>query len=147
MRRGLLTAVVAALAAIGCAPEDREVASAPSPAPRAGVTVVERASATVTGQPLGMPPTPFETVISVTELPPGGVLPMHKHPWPRYVYIDRGRLSVRYEAANLTREFGAGEGVVEAIDQWHEGRVLGTEPVRLIVLDQLPLGATNVVAR
>ena len=85
--------------------------------------------------------------MSATELPPGGVLPMHRHPWPRYAVVERGRLSVTYEAAGLTREFGAGEAVVEAIDQWHEGRVVGPEPVRLIVFDQVPRGATNVITR
>ena len=122
-------------------------AQAPSAPAGAKVTLAGRASETVTGQKLAMPADPFESVISVSELPPGGLLPMHKHPWPRYVYVDRGRLSVRYEASGLVREFGAGEGIVEAIDEWHEGRVIGAEPVRLIVFDQVPPGQTNVVRR
>jgi quercetin dioxygenase-like cupin family protein len=122
--------------------------SPPPPAqPGATVTLAGRASKTVTGQKLGMPADPFESVISVSDITPGGVLPMHKHPWPRYVYLDRGRLSVRYEASGLVREFGPGEGIVEAIDEWHEGRVIGAEPVRLIVFDQVPPGQTNVVRR
>lgn len=137
----------AALAAIGGAPAAEQAPQTAAPASGIRVTVVNRASTTVTGQPLGLPPSPWETVISMTDLPPGGVLPMHKHPWPRYAFVERGRLSVHYEAAGITREFGPGEAVVEAIDQWHEGRVVGAEPVRLIVLDQLPPGATNVVTR
>ena len=121
--------------------------SAPGAAPRPGVTIAARATTTITGQPVGMPPAPFEAVVSVTNLPPGGVLPMHRHPWPRYAFVDRGRLSVTYEAAGLTREFGPGEAVVEAIDQWHEARVIGPEPVRLIVFDQAPPGTANVVMR
>ena len=147
MRWTVPIALCAALAANGCAPADESVAHQPAAAPRANVTILNRASATVTGQPLGLPPAPWEAVMSATELPPGGVLPMHKHPWPRYAVVERGRLSVTYEAAGLTREFGAGEAVVEAIDQWHEGRVVGPEPVRLIVFDQVPRGATNVVTR
>ena len=139
-----VTAVMVTGACATVADEAHPFATAPS---SARVTVVTRTSETVTGQPLGTPPAPFETVISVSELPPGGILPMHRHPWPRYAYVERGRLSVTYEAAGITREFGPGEAVVEAIDQWHEGRVVGTEPVRLIVLDQLPPGATNVVVR
>ena len=127
-------------------------AEAPSPAAptapgAAKVTIAARASATATGQELVAPARPFEMVISVSELPAGGLLPMHKHPWPRYVYVDRGRIMVRYEESGLEREFGAGEGIVEAIDQWHEGRVVGAEPVRLIVFDQVPPGQTNVVRR
>jgi quercetin dioxygenase-like cupin family protein len=137
---------VAALGASGCAPSDGIENASPA-APRASVRIVNRASTTITGQPLAGPPQPWETVISVSDLPLGGVLPMHRHPWPRYAYVERGRLSVTYEAAGITREFGPGEAVVEAIDQWHEGRVLGSEPVRLIVFDQLPPGASNVVLR
>ena len=119
----------------------------PAGRPGAAVTVVERARTTVTGQTFEAPPGPLEVVITVTEIPAGGALPMHKHPWPRFAYVERGRLRVRYEAANLVREFGPGEAVVEAVDQWHEGEVVGNDPVRLVVVDQVPPGRSNVVAR
>ena len=122
------------------------LASADAQPPAASTNVVVRTSTTVTGQPLVLPQ-PAEVVVSVTELPAGGVLPMHKHPWPRYAYVERGRLSVRYEAARLVREFGPGEAIVEAIDQWHEGRVVGAEPVRIVTIDHVPPGQTNVVRR
>lgn len=131
-----------------CAPAADPGAAPAAAAPsQAAVTLLLRASTTVTGQPLGLPDSPWEVAISASELPAGGVLPMHKHPWPRFAYVERGRLRVRYEAAGLVREFGPGEAVIEAVDQWHEGEVIGPDPVRLIVLDQLPPGATNVVRR
>ena len=123
------------------------LASAEAQPPAASTNVLVRTSTTVTGQPLAMPAAPVEVVISVTEIPQGGVLPMHRHPWPRYAYVERGRLSVSYEAAGLVREFGPGEAVVEAIDQWHEGRVVGAETVRIVVIDHVPPGQTNVVRR
>lgn len=122
------------------------LASADAQPPAATSNVIVRSSTTVTGQRLTLPQG-AEVVISVTELPPGGVLPMHKHPWPRYAYVERGRLSVRYVDAGLERTFGPGEAVVEAIDQWHEGRVVGGEPVRIVVIDHVPPGQTNVVRR
>jgi quercetin dioxygenase-like cupin family protein len=106
-----------------------------------------RGSATITGQPLVMPGPPVEVVISRTEIPVGGVLPMHKHPWPRYAIVEQGRLRVRYEAAGLVREFGPGEAVIEAIDQWHEAQVVGAEPVRILVIDHVPPGQINMVRR
>jgi quercetin dioxygenase-like cupin family protein len=136
-------AALALLAA--CAPAAGPAAS-PTP-PAAAITLLLRTSTTVTGQPVRVPDGPWEVAVSASELPAGGMLPMHKHPWPRYAYVERGRLRVRYEAAGLTREFGPGEAVVEAVDQWHEGEAIGPDPVRLIVLDQLPPGATNVVRR
>jgi quercetin dioxygenase-like cupin family protein len=139
-------AVLIPLAA--CSPA-AEPAAAPAAAPssQAAVTQILRASTTVTGQPLAVPDGPWEVAVWASELPPGGLLPMHKHPWPRYAYVERGRLRVRYEAAGLVREFGPGQAVVEAVGEWHEGEAIGPDPVRLIVLDQLPPGATNVVRR
>lgn len=110
-------------------------------------TVLARAATTITGQPIVLPPAPLEVVVSRTEIPAGGVLPMHRHPWPRYALVEQGRLRVRYEAANLIREFGPGEVAIEAIDQWHAAEVVGAEPVRLLVIDQVPPGQTNLVRR
>jgi quercetin dioxygenase-like cupin family protein len=143
MTAGRALGALAFLAA--CAPAGQPAPTAP-PSPAAIIPLL-RASTTITGQPLAVPDRPWEIAISASELPAGGVLPMHKHPWPRYAYVERGRLRVRYEAAGLVREFGPGEAVIEAVDQWHEGEAIGPEPVRLIVLDQLPPGATNVVRR
>jgi len=122
-------------------------ASAQTPPPVPATTILNRASSTVTGQPLAFPTGPLEVVVAVTEIPAGGALPMHKHPWPRYAIVERGRLRVSYEEAGLVREFGPGEAVIEAVDQWHEGRVIGPDPVRILVVDQVPPGRTNLVAR
>lgn len=142
------SAMAAALLAFGgCASVAQDRGDAPAGAPAAAVTVAMRSATTVTGQPLSSPESPFEAVISRSELPAGGVLPIHRHPWPRYAYVLQGRLRVSYEESGLVREFGPGEAVAEALDQWHEGRVLGDEPVTLIVFDQVPPGRTNVVTR
>ena len=116
-----------------------------APAPRS--TILTRAASTITGQPIPPPAPGFEVVISRTEIPAGGALPMHRHPWPRYAIVEQGRLRVRYEEAGLGREFGPGEAVIEAIGQWHEGEVVGAGQVRLIVIDHVPPGETNVVRR
>ncbi len=114
-------------------------------APR--TTILNRATTTITGQPLVMPGPTVEVVIARTEIPAGGVLPMHRHPWPRYAIVELGRLRVRYAETGLVREFGPGEAVIEAIDQWHEAQVVGAEPVRIIVIDHVPPGETNLVRR
>jgi quercetin dioxygenase-like cupin family protein len=115
------------------------------PAPTS--TVLNRASLTVTGQPLALPGPAVEVIISRIEIPAGGALPMHKHPWPRYAIVESGRLRIHYEEARLVREFGPGEAVIEAIDQWHEAQVVGPEPLRIIVIDHVPPGQNNVVRR
>ena len=130
---------------LGCVGVACAAAAQQVPAPQS--TVLNRSAATITGQPIAMPAPGFEVVISRTEIPAGGVLPMHRHPWPRYAIVEQGRLRVRYEEAGLTREFAPGEAVIEAIGQWHEGEVVGAEPVRLIVIDHVPPGETNMVRR
>jgi quercetin dioxygenase-like cupin family protein len=142
MRKPVLSAaVLLAGAAAGAA------ASLQSPPSGAAVTVLDRTTTTATGQDIRLPQGPVEVVVSRTEIPAGGMLPMHKHPWPRYAYVESGRLQVHWERAGITREFGPGDVVVEAIDEWHEGAALGEVPVKLIVLDQVPPGASNVVRR
>ena len=111
------------------------------------VTALGRSTQTATGQPLGPLPAPYEVVFSRAVLPPGGALPMHRHPWPRYAVVESGRIRVRYEAAGLEREFGPGEAIIEAVDQWHEGIAVGSEPVRILVIDHVPPGRSNVVGR
>jgi len=130
---------------LGCLGAACAAAAQQAPAPQS--TVLNRSAATITGQPIAMPAPGFEVVISRTEIPAGGVLPMHRHPWPRYAIVEQGRLRVRYEEAGLAREFAPGEAVIEAIGQWHEGEVVGAEPVRLIVIDHVPPGETNMVRR
>jgi quercetin dioxygenase-like cupin family protein len=134
------------LACSGCASLPAQETGG-SAAPPAAVTMLARTGTTVTGQRLGPIESPWEAIFSRAQLPPGGALPMHKHPWPRYAYVVSGRLRVSYEEARLVREFGPGEAVVEAVGQWHEARVVGNEPVILFVFDQVPPGQTNVVTR
>jgi quercetin dioxygenase-like cupin family protein len=147
MMFGSRSIALLSLLCAGCAVAPAEGGRVRPPAPGATVTLLARSATTVTGQSLATPETPFEAVISRSQLPPGGVLPMHKHPWPRYAYVMSGRLRVSYEESGLVREFGPGEAVIEAIDQWHMGEVIGDRPVVLIVFDQVPPGRSNVVTR
>lgn len=145
MRYGV-AAIAALLALPGCGTVDG-AQRASSPPPGAVVTMLSRSGVTATGQPVGPPSAPVEIVFSRAVLPAGGVLPVHQHPWPRYVYVESGRIRVRYEAVGIEREFGPGETLIESVDQWHEAVAVGAAPVRLLVIDQVPPGQTNVVRR
>lgn len=111
------------------------------------ITPVAAATTTWSGQPIALPQGAVEVKAATVEIAVGGALPPHKHPYPRYAYVEAGRLSVTNEVTGVTREFGAGEFVVEAIDQWHSGKVVGDAPLRLLVIDQAPPGSVNVVAK
>lgn len=111
----------------------------------AATTPLVRTRTTVTGQPLRVPPAPFELVVNRVEIPAGGTIPAHKHPWSRYVYVEAGAIRVTNHDAGTVSDFAAGQVIVEAIGQWHEGQVLGDVPARLIVFDQVPPGEGNLI--
>lgn len=103
--------------------------------------------ATLSGQPVRAPSGDLRVTISRIELPVGGKLPPHKHPYARLAHVEQGRLSVRNLDTGEVREVKAGDWVVDAIDQWHEAAVVGSEPVRLMTIDQAPPGAAVTVPR
>ena len=68
---------------------------------------------TWSGQPLALPQGPVEVRAAHVVMPVGTALTPHQHPYPRYVYIESGLLSVSNEVTGVTREFGPGSFVVE----------------------------------
>lgn len=102
---------------------------------------------TASGQPLSLPQGPVRVGVVEATLAPGGVLPAHKHPWPRYAYVLAGRIRVTNLDTGAVTEAKAGEFVIDPIGQWHEGAVVGDEPVRMITIDQAPPGQSNFVPR
>jgi len=67
---------------------------------------------TWSGQALTLPQGAVELKANHVVMPVGFALAPHKHPYPRYVFIKSGRLSVSNEATGATREFGPGEVLV-----------------------------------
>lgn len=104
-------------------------------------------SSTVTssGQPIVLPQKDAQVIVSTYEIPPGAVLPKHKHPFPRYGYVQAGTIDVTNVDTGKTQTFKTGDFILEAVDQWHYGATVGTETVRLLVIDMVEKGATNTV--
>jgi quercetin dioxygenase-like cupin family protein len=139
-----MAAAAAALAA-GCSTQPAEPAGnhaeAATPAPAPANPIVTRFRQTMSGQPLTRPPEPFELLTTQVTYPTSHVIQCHRHSWPRYVYVQKGRLRVTNYDARQVREATAGTILVEAIGQWHQGDVL--EEVTLVVFEQVPPGAGN----
>ena len=72
-------------------------------------------STTWTGQPIVLPQGPVEVRGLRVDIPAGGRLPPHKHPFPRYAFLVEGRLKVINEVTGESRVFEAGAFVVEAL--------------------------------
>lgn len=122
--------ILAAVAALAAAPVSTPIATS---------------ATTWSGQPYSVPSGPLQVTSQTVEIPVGGALGVHKHPWPRFAYVQQGTLRVINDDAHVTRDFKAGEFVVEAIDQWHHAEVVGDQPVKLLVIDQTPPGKVNMV--
>jgi len=109
--------------------------------------VLLKTSVTGNGQKIAYPLTDNAEVTAMTvELAPGSETGWHKHPIPVYAYVISGRLSVELEDGSLL-SFGAGEAVIEVVDTLHDGRNMGTEPVKLAVFYLGAKGTPNVIKR
>lgn len=112
--------------------------------PAITVTPIVTASTTATGQPIRMPEGDLDMVAALYEIAPGAILPEHRHPYPRYAYVQQGTLQVDNTEAGTSVVYKPGDVVVEAVGQWHQGTNIGTEPVRLLVFDFVAKGEKNI---
>ncbi len=111
------------------------------------VTPIRSTSVTSTGQPIVLPQGNVEVAASIFEIAPGATLPVHKHPFPRYAYVLAGTLQVTNVDTGQSDTFKAGDFIVEMVDQWHQGSNIGTDPVKLVVIDQVAKGAPATVLK
>jgi len=102
------------------------------------VSPVATTSETASGQPIVLPQGAVRVVVSRYTIAPGAKLPVHKHPHPRYGYVEAGTLAV-YDADTGKRyDYKPGDFIVEVLDQWHYGENSGAVPLELLIIDQMP---------
>jgi quercetin dioxygenase-like cupin family protein len=121
------------------------VAAAADDEPGLKITRIITTKTTAAGQPIVLPQKNIEVRASIYEIPVGMRLPVHKHPSARYAYVLAGKLRVSSADNTMTTDYSAGDFIVEMIDTWHYGTNIGTEPVRLLVVDQLESGQPDTV--
>jgi quercetin dioxygenase-like cupin family protein len=122
------------------------LAGAAQEPPRIEATPVAKATTTMAAQPLVFPSEKPQVVVGIAEFAPGSVTPRHKHPSLRYVYVLEGTLTVEMEGG-MRHDYPAGSFIVESMDQWHLGRNAGTTPMKILVIDQVVEGRSNVVTQ
>lgn len=118
--------------------------SAPAPG-KAVVRPVLSATETSTGQPIVLPQKNPQVIASTYEIPPGTTLPKHKHPFPRYGYVLTGTITVTNFDTGKIEHFKAGDFILEAVGQWHQGTATGAETVKLLVIDMVEKGESNTI--
>lgn len=116
-------------------------------APAVVVTRILATDVTASGQPIVLPQTGVQVIVSTYEFAAGATLPDHKHPFPRYAYVLEGTLEVSYDATGKSQVYKPGDFILEAVEQWHHGAAIGSGPVKLLVIDQVEKGRENVVLK
>ncbi|MDX8434014.1 MULTISPECIES: cupin domain-containing protein [Mesorhizobium] len=111
------------------------------------VTPLADRTQTASGQPITLPQKNVEVIVSSFEIAVGATLPIHKHPFPRYAYVEAGTLKVTNVETGNSNTYKTGDFIVEMIGQWHQATNLGDGPVKLLVIDQVEQGAKNTVLR
>ena len=102
--------------------------------PAVKVTHLLKTTVTSSGDPIRYPAIPDPEVQTlIVEIPPGGETGWHMHPLPTYAYILSGAIEVESEDGQK-KLFKAGDSFAEMVGRRHDGRVVGNEPVRILVL-------------
>jgi quercetin dioxygenase-like cupin family protein len=110
-------------------------------------TPIVQTRTTNAGQPIAVPAHPT-VIVSQTTIAPGARIRSHKHPWPHYVYVVEGTLTVVDETTGKAFQIKRGGFFAEMTDRWHHGENRGTTMVRLVAIDQVPPGvARNMVMK
>jgi quercetin dioxygenase-like cupin family protein len=115
--------------------------------PPVAVTTLFHGTATASGQAIALPSGPVEVIVSEYVIAPGAVLPVHRHPYQRYAYVEAGTLRVTNAETGAATTYRTGDVVVEMVDTWHSGENIGPDAVRLKVIDQVPPGKANTIIR
>jgi len=111
------------------------------------VTPLASKTATASGQPITLPQKDVEVQVSRYQIAPGATLPVHKHPFPRYAYVEAGTLKVTNVETGASNTYKTGDFIIEMIGQWHQATNIGADPVKLLVIDQVEQGAKNTILK
>jgi quercetin dioxygenase-like cupin family protein len=109
------------------------------------VTDVMKGSRTIGGQSIEYPKTDKAEIGSVTiAIQPGKESGRHMHPFPTYVHVLEGTLTVEVEDGSR-QSFKAGSGFLEAVNIWHNVKNLEEAPLRFLAVTAGVEGKSNVL--
>lgn len=96
------------------------------------VTPLVKTTTTWNGKPIAYPSGTPEVTGLIVEIAPGGETGWHRHAIPSFALVLEGDLEVTTEDGAVNRA-GPGSAFAEVVDTLHNGRNLGTVPVKLVV--------------
>ncbi len=95
-------------------------------------STVLKTDKTWNGQPIKYPDGEAEVSALVVEISPGGETGWHLHPVPSFALVLEGELEVQLKDGAVLR-VKSGEAMAEVVNTLHNGRNVGTVPVKLVV--------------
>ena len=110
----------------------QSLALALEPSAQVQASTVLKTQVSWDGKPIVYPSGNAEVSGVVVELAPGAQTGWHTHPVPSFAYIMEGELEIEQRSGNVKR-LKAGEALAEVVNTFHNGRNVGTVPVRLVV--------------
>src|SRR5579871_4077223 len=102
---------------------------------------VLKTTVTKEGKAIDFPRTNAQVTAVLVEFAPGTIRPRTFHPWPRYVYVIEGTLTVADDDGKNI-EYPAGSLIVTQ-NGWDIPKNLGTTPVKTLVIDTTEAGKSN----
>ncbi len=80
----------------------------------------------------------------MVEIQPGRESGRHMHPFPTYVHVLEGTLTVEFEDGTR-QHFEAGKGFLEVVNTWHNGKNLGEGPLKFLIVFAGEEGTPNMI--
>ena len=96
------------------------------------VTTVLKSETSWDGKPIEYPSGKAEVTGMVVEIAPGGETGWHLHPVPSFGMVLEGEMEVQLKSGAV-RRLKAGDALAEVVNTLHNGRNVGTVPVKLVV--------------
>ncbi len=95
-------------------------------------STVLKTEASWDGKPIEYPSGKAEITGMIIEITPGGETGWHLHPVPSFGMVLEGELEVQLKNGAVKR-LKSGEAMAEVINTLHNGRNIGSVPVKLVV--------------
>ncbi|MEB3310539.1 MAG: cupin domain-containing protein [Snowella sp.] len=108
------------------------IAFALEPSPEIKATTILKTDTSWDGKPLVYPKGQAEITGMIIEIAPGAETGWHSHPVPSFGMLIEGELHVQLKDGRI-KKLKAGDTLAEVVNTLHNGRNVGTVPVKLIV--------------
>lgn len=96
------------------------------------VSEVLKAENSWDGKPIVYPEGKPEITVMFIEIAPGGETNWHLHPVPSFAVVLNGELEVQLKNG-VVKRLKSGEALAEVVNTLHNGRNVGSVPVKLVV--------------